>query len=91
MRRIVVYLSGYDQKEDKAKDFFSGLDKSDFDVEFVNLSKAKDRLFEAEKHGVKALPAIMIDGKPCYFNVEMTLNDFKEMIARMSHDQGTRT
>lgn len=39
-----------------------------FDVEIVHLGSAKDRLAEAERAGVKSVPALVIDGAVYHIN-----------------------
>lgn len=45
-----------------------GLDRSRFDVEIVHLGEQKSRIAEAEKVGVKSVPALVIDGQPYHIN-----------------------
>ena len=40
-----------------------GLDRSKFDVEIVHLGQNKSRVAEAEKAGVKSVPALVIGGQ----------------------------
>lgn len=45
-----------------------GLDRSKFDVEIVHLGQQKGRVAEAERSGVKSVPALVINGQPFHIN-----------------------
>lgn len=44
------------------------LDPGLYEVEFVHLGEAKDRLTEAESAGVKSVPALVMDGQAFHIN-----------------------
>jgi glutaredoxin len=44
------------------------LDSSRYDIEIIHLGKEKSRLAEAEGHGVKSVPALVIGGQPFHIN-----------------------
>ncbi len=54
-----------------------GLDRSRFDVEIVHLGKARDRIPEAERAGVKSVPALVVDGQAYHINLGASLDDLK--------------
>ncbi|MEZ6233436.1 MAG: thioredoxin family protein [Phycisphaerales bacterium] len=54
-----------------------GLDRSRFDVEVVHLGEAKHRIVEAERAGVKSVPALVIDGQPYHINFGASLDAVK--------------
>lgn len=45
-----------------------GLDRTKFDVEIVHLGENASRLAEAERAGVKSVPALVIDGHAYHIN-----------------------
>ena len=45
-----------------------GLDRSKFDVEVVHLGQHKARIAEAEKAGVKSVPALVINDQAFHIN-----------------------
>lgn len=47
------------------------------DVEVVHLGNQKNRLAEAEKAGVKSVPAVVIDGQVYHINFGANLSDLK--------------
>lgn len=55
----------------------SALDPSRFAIEVVHLGTAKDRLGEAERAGVKSVPALVLDGVPLHINFGAALADLK--------------
>ncbi len=44
------------------------LDRSRFDVEVVHLGESPSRIAEAEKAGVKSVPALLLDGEVLHIN-----------------------
>lgn len=53
------------------------LDRNRFNVEIVHLGANKSRISEAEKVGVKSVPALVIDGNPYHINFGANLSDLK--------------
>ncbi len=46
----------------------SALDPQRYKVEVVHLGVSKERVAEAERFGVKSVPALVIDGQPFHIN-----------------------
>ena len=44
------------------------LDRSSLEVEKVHLGSAKERIHEAERAGVKSVPALVVDGSVFHIN-----------------------
>ncbi|MBS0193276.1 MAG: thioredoxin family protein [Proteobacteria bacterium] len=44
------------------------LDRARFDVEIVHLGDQRTRIAEAERAGVKSVPALVLDGLPYHIN-----------------------
>jgi hypothetical protein len=53
------------------------LDKSLYDVEIVHLGNSKGRIPEAEKLGVKSVPALALGGQVFHINYGAGLSDLK--------------
>lgn len=53
------------------------LDKNRYDVEIVHLGSHKERLPEAEKAGVKSVPALVLGGQAFHINFGASLEDLK--------------
>lgn len=54
-----------------------GLDRNRFDVEVVHLGEQQARIAEAERFGVKSVPALVIDGQPFHINHGADLSALK--------------
>lgn len=54
-----------------------GLDQSKFDVEIVHLGEHRARVAEAERSGVKSVPALVIDGQAFHINHGADLSALK--------------
>lgn len=46
----------------------TALDPARFDVEIVHLGHQKSRVQEAERAGVKSVPALVLEGQPFHIN-----------------------
>lgn len=57
--------------------FVDALDAGRYQVEVVHLGERRDRIAEAERLGVKSVPALVIDGQPFHINFGAALADRK--------------
>lgn len=55
----------------------SAIDHSRYKVEVVHLGTSKSRIAEAERAGVKSVPALVIDDAPFHINFGAKLSDLK--------------
>ncbi|MCC6409807.1 MAG: thioredoxin family protein [Planctomycetes bacterium] len=55
----------------------SALDRSRYDVEVVHLGTDKRKLPDAERLGVKSVPALALDGHVFHINFGASLSDLK--------------
>lgn len=55
----------------------ASLDPAKFQVEIVHLGQNKSRIAEAERTGVKSVPALVIDSTPYHINFGAHLSDLK--------------
>jgi glutaredoxin len=53
------------------------LDSNRFELEIVHLGQNRDRIAEAERLGVKSVPAVVIDGQVLHINFGASLEDVK--------------
>jgi len=53
------------------------LDPARFDLEVVHLGKDKSRLAEAERLGVKSVPALVLNGQVYHINFGAALSDLR--------------
>lgn len=77
MKKAVFYHAGCPVCVAAEQAVAGALDRSRFDVEEVHLGTAKDRLAEAEKLGIKSVPALAIDGQVFHINFGASLSDLK--------------
>jgi glutaredoxin len=75
--KAVFYHAGCGVCVNAERQFAESLDKSKFDVEMVHLGEAPSRVAEAEKAGVKSVPAFVISGQPYHINFGANLADLK--------------
>lgn len=57
--------------------FIDALDAARYRVEVVHLGEQKERIGEAQRLGVKSVPALVIDGQPFHINFGAALADLK--------------
>ncbi|MFN0118206.1 MAG: thioredoxin family protein [Elusimicrobiota bacterium] len=55
----------------------SAIDQNRYQIEIVHLGKDKNRISEAEKAGVKSVPALVIDERVFHINFGANLSDLK--------------
>lgn len=78
MKKAVFYHAGCPVCVSAERQFVEALDKSSYQVEVVHLGQAKGRIAEAEKAGVKSVPALVMDGQPFHINFGAALADLKK-------------
>lgn len=66
--KAVFYHAGCSVCVDAEQRFAGALDKSLYDVEAVHLGESKGRIDEAERAGVKSVPALVIAGAVYHIN-----------------------
>lgn len=74
-KEAVFYHAGCPVCVSAEQAVLGALDSNRFDVEIVHLGTAKDRLSEAEKVGVKTVPALVLDGQVFHINFGANLSD----------------
>lgn len=55
----------------------TALDRTRYDIEVVHLGTDKSRLPEAERLGIKSVPALVLDGTVYHINFGASLADLK--------------
>jgi hypothetical protein len=76
-QKAVFYHAGCPVCSSAETGVVGALDKSLFDVEVVHLGNSKGRIPEAEKLGVKSVPALALNGKVFHINFGASLSDLK--------------
>lgn len=77
MKTAVFYHAGCPVCADAEKQIAESLDPAKFDVEIVNLGRDGGRIADAERVGVKSVPALVIDDHPFHINFGAALEDLK--------------
>jgi glutaredoxin len=75
--KAVFYHAGCPVCVSAEQSVLGALDRSRFDVEVVHLGTAKGRIPEAEKLGIKSVPALVLDGHVFHINFGANLSDLK--------------
>ncbi|PYI55617.1 thioredoxin family protein [Paenibacillus flagellatus] len=77
MSKAVFYHAGCPVCVDAEQTVLSYLDASKVQTEVVHLGTARNRIEEAEKAGVKSVPALVINGSVYHINFGASLDDVK--------------
>lgn len=75
--KAVFYHAGCPVCVSAERALAGSLDPARYDVEVVHLGTAKSRLPEAERAGVKSVPALVIDGQPLHINFGASISDLR--------------
>jgi glutaredoxin len=73
--KAVFFHAGCPVCVDAERQVAQSLDPARYDVEVVHLGSAKGRITDAQRAGVKSVPALVIDGKPFHINFGASLAD----------------
>ncbi len=76
-KKAVFYHAGCPVCVSAEQSVLGALDRNRFDVEVVHLGTAKGRLAEAEKLGIKSVPALSLDDQVFHINFGASLSDLK--------------
>lgn len=66
--KAIFYHAGCPVCVSAEQNIANALDRNRFDVEIVHLGQNKSRLDEAERAGVKSVPALVLDGTAYHIN-----------------------
>lgn len=78
MSKAVFYHAGCPVCVDAEQMIVGYLDKTKVSAEIVHLGERKDLIPEAEKAGVKSVPALVIGGSVYHINYGASLDDVKK-------------
>ncbi len=76
--KAVFYHAGCPVCVAAEQNIAAALDPARFDVEIVHLGQAKHRIAEAERAGVKSVPALVLNGRAYHINFGASLADLKK-------------
>lgn len=77
MKKAVFYHAGCPVCVEAEEAVAKAIDGGAYEVEFVHLGEARDRIAEAEGAGVKSVPAIVMEGQPFHINFGASMEDVK--------------
>ncbi len=75
--KAVFYHAGCPVCVSAEQSVLGALDTGRFDVEIVHLGTDPARISEAEKLGIKSVPALALDGQAFHINFGASLSDLK--------------
>jgi glutaredoxin len=75
--KAIFYHAGCPVCIDAEKQVALALDSARYEVEIVHLGEEKARISEAEKHGIKSVPALLINDLPFHINFGADLTALK--------------
>jgi glutaredoxin len=75
--RALFYHAGCPVCVAAEQNLAAALDPARFEVEVVHLGQYKHRVAEAERAGVKSVPALVLDGQPYHINFGASLDALK--------------
>lgn len=78
MMKATFYHAGCPVCVDAEKKLISLLDPSKVEVEVVHFGQDRERIAEAEKRGVRSVPALVLDGNVYHINYGASLEDVKK-------------
>jgi glutaredoxin len=76
-KKAVFYHAGCPVCVSAEQSVLSAVDRNRFDVEVVHLGTHKGRITEAEKLGIKSVPALALEGQVFHINFGASLSDLK--------------
>lgn len=77
MNKAIYYHAGCPVCVAAEENVIAALDASRFKVERVHLGNEKARIGEAERAGVKSVPALVLEGQTFHLNFGASLEDVK--------------
>lgn len=80
MSKAVFYHAGCPVCVEAEQMVADAVDKARYNLEVVHFGNAKGRIAEAEKAGVKSVPALVLDGNVFHINFGASLDDVKKLL-----------
>lgn len=77
-KKAIFYHAGCPVCVDAEQNIAQALDRNRFEVEIVHLGSNKSRVAEAERAGVKSVPALVLDGQAYHINYGAGLDALKK-------------
>ncbi|MCW8935570.1 MAG: thioredoxin family protein [Gammaproteobacteria bacterium] len=77
MNKAIFYHAGCPVCVSAEQQVLEALDKNRYDIEIVHLGEDSSRISEAEKVGIKSVPALLLDGAAFHINFGAAISDLK--------------
>jgi len=77
MNKAIFYHAGCPICVSAEQQVIDALDRKRFEIEIVHLGEDKSQITNAEKAGVKSVPALLLDGNIFHINFGASLSDVK--------------
>ena len=77
MNKAIFYHAGCPVCVNAEERITELVDRNKYDVEFVHLGTAKNRVAEAEAAGVKSVPALVVGGQTLHLNFGAPMSALK--------------
>lgn len=77
MSKAVFFHAGCPVCVAAEQQIVDAVDRSKYEVEVVHLGEARHRIADAERAGVKSVPALVLDGAAFHINFGASLADVK--------------
>ena len=78
MLKAIFYHAGCPVCVEAESQILGALDKTKYNLEVVHLGKAKNKIADAEKFGVKSVPALVLGNTPFHINFGANISDLKK-------------
>lgn len=75
--KALFYHAGCPVCVDAEQILANSLDRERYDLEIVHLGEESSRIVEAEKFGVKSVPALVLGTNPYHINFGASIEDLK--------------
>jgi hypothetical protein len=75
--KALFYHAGCPVCLDAEQQITNALDHSRYEIEFVHLGQARERVSEAARLGVNSVPALVLEGVPLHLNFGAPLSALK--------------
>lgn len=80
MSKAVFYHAGCPVCVEAEQMVAEAIDSKRYNLEVVHFGNAKARIAEAEKAGVKSVPALVLDGNVFHINFGASIDDVKKLL-----------
>lgn len=75
--KAIFYHAGCPVCVDAEQGLAKSLDPTKYQLEIVHLADSPDRISEAKQHGVKSVPALMLESQVFHINFGADLSDLQ--------------